>query len=122
MTFFPNLRVLNEIVHPVLLEKLRELIFCGDEGRVICDAALIPLWPVEEWFDALLWVHSPFERRYQRLREKLRLSADELSGRMLLQERLMPEPKKAPWITIVNRGTVEQLRHSVLSICAEMKE
>jgi dephospho-CoA kinase len=114
-----SLRLLNGIVHPVLLEKLRGLIFCGDTGSVICDAALIPLWHIEDWFDALLWVNAPFEERFRRLRNKLPLSEGQLTDRMTLQERLMPEPHRAPWNSIDNHGSVGELRRSVYSLIKE---
>jgi dephospho-CoA kinase len=111
-----QLRILNEIVYPVLLEKFKELIFFRDEGCVIFDAALIPLWHVEEWFDMLLWVRSPFEKRQQRLMNKLHLPADVVAGRLRIQEQLMPEPHQSPWRIINNQGTIEELRQSVFSI------
>jgi dephospho-CoA kinase len=117
-----SLRLLNGIVHPVLLEKLRGLIFSGeDKGCVICDAALIPLWHIEDWFDGLLWVQSPFDMRYGRLLNKLRLSPDELAGRMRLQEELMPEPHRSPWKIIANQGTAEAMRRCVIAMVEENK-
>jgi dephospho-CoA kinase len=115
-----SLHQLNGIVHPVLLERLKKLIFCEEKGCTILDAALIPLWHIEEWFDVLIWVQSPFDIRYLRLREKLQLSNDELVGRMRLQERLMPEPMKARWIVIGNKGTEVELRSSVIAFCTAM--
>jgi dephospho-CoA kinase len=114
----PKLLALNGIVHPPLLERLKELIFSKSNGCVICDAALIPLWQVEDWFDALMWVQSPFEQRRQRLLKKVPLTPEELTARMLLQQEIVPVPNQTPWIMIHNQGTLEELRPPVLSICA----
>ena len=118
----PKLLMLNRIVHPLLLERLKELIFSKGSGCVLCDAALIPLWHIEEWFDALIWVHAPVEERYRRLVNKVQLTPDELTVRMELQQSLVSEPKKAPWDILMNQGTLEELRPSVLSLYASMRE
>jgi dephospho-CoA kinase len=112
-----QLLILNSIVHPLLLERLRELIFSKDGGFVICDAALITLWHVEEWFDMLVWVQSSFEKRRQRLMKKAMRSFDELTMRMLLQQEMVPEPKQAPWKIIENQGRIEELQPSIFSLC-----
>ncbi len=111
---------LNGIVHPLLLERIEELIFSRDSGCVICDAALIPQWHIEEWFDVLFWVQSPFEERRERLVKKAALTKEEITARMLVQQDLFPEPVDVPWKIISNRGTIEELRLTVQSLCASL--
>jgi dephospho-CoA kinase len=105
-----NLKAFNRIVHPVLVKKLEEMVFMKDGPCVIFDAALIPLWHIENWFDVLVWVHASFEKRYERLRKKIKLPAAKLSLRMELQETLFDGPTQAPWNVIVNHGTREELK------------
>jgi dephospho-CoA kinase len=54
-----QLQKLNKIVHPPLVAHLYSLIVKeGYENKIeqiILDAALIPLWHIENWFDFLLW-------------------------------------------------------------------
>jgi dephospho-CoA kinase len=116
-----QLLILNKIVHPLLLERLRELIFSTDNGYVICDAALISLWHIEEWFDMLVWVRSSFEKRQERLIKKVKGPSDQLTMRMLLQQEMIPEPKQDPWKTIENQGTIEEMRPQVVSLCMMAK-
>lgn len=50
----PDLRErYNEIIHPRLLARLRETLEALDDDRrvVVVEAALIPEWGIEDWFD-----------------------------------------------------------------------
>jgi dephospho-CoA kinase len=116
----PSLRRLNNIVHPLLLERLKELIFSMDADCMICDAALLPLWPATEWFDVLFWLKSSFEQRRARLLKKVNLTNEEITARMLLQQDLFAEPQKAPWTIISNQGTIEELQPIVQWFCASI--
>jgi dephospho-CoA kinase len=116
-----HLLALNRIVHPQLLKRLKGLIFSKGSAFVICDAALIPFWHVEEWFDALFWVQAPFKKRYCRLMNKVRITPDALTARMELQQLLVTEPRQAPWTIFTNQGTIEELKPHLLSLCAKMK-
>ena len=116
-----KLLALNRIVHPLLLERLKKLIFSKESGCVLCDAALIPLWRIEEWFDALFWIKAPLEERYRRIMNKARITPEELTARMELQQSLFPEPQKAPWNILINEGSIEELRPRVLTLYATMR-
>jgi dephospho-CoA kinase len=108
----PRLLTLNGIVHPPLLERLRELVFSRNAEYIICDAALISLWHVEKWFDTCIWVDASFEKRYERLIKKLTLTPDELKTRMEMQRKIVPEPEKTQWKIINNNGKPDELRLS----------
>ncbi len=109
-----HLLALNRIVHPTLVAKLKELVFSGAECS-ICDAALIPLWGVEAWFDATVWVRASFEKRYERLSDKSSIAREELVARMHLQQTLFEEPEAGPWAVIENDGTLDDLRKRTVS-------
>jgi len=117
-----SLRRLNNIVHPLLLERLKKLIFSMDADCVVCDAALLPLWPVTEWFDSLFWIKSSFDQRRARLLKKVNLTNEEITARMMLQQELIAEPRKAPWNIISNQGTIEELRPIVQFFCSSIKK
>jgi dephospho-CoA kinase len=110
-----NLQALNGIVHPALVGKLEEAVFKKGCPCVIFDAALIPLWHMEKWFDVLVWVRASFEKRYERLKNKTKLPVANLIKRMELQQELFDEPGRAPWNIIVNHGTREELKIKSLS-------
>jgi dephospho-CoA kinase len=104
-----NLRTLNTIVHPALVKRLKERTFLNADARLIFDAALIPLWHIEKWFDVLIWIRASFEKRYERLKNKTGLPAETILTRMELQQALFEEPKQPPWNIIENHGTREEL-------------
>ena len=58
---------LNAIVHPPLIDHLHRLLSEGLSDVVLLDAALIPLWKIDDWFDVRIWVHASFQCRFSRL-------------------------------------------------------
>jgi dephospho-CoA kinase len=111
-----TLQMLNRTVHPRLVQELKNMVFSLSGPFVLCDAALIPLWNVESWFDTLLWVRASFENRLDRLRQKTALSSAELSSRMQLQQELFAEPSEAPWTVVKNEGNVEDLEKRLFEL------
>ena len=107
-----DMEKLNRIVHPRLLVRLRDCVF-SSPGPSVLDAALIPLWHIEDWFDHCLWVWAPSELRRSRLVLKTGLPEAHLRQRMLVQEALVAEPSGARWTTIVNDGSFEELKNRV---------
>ena len=111
-----TLRALNRTVHPRLVEDLKKMVFSDDGPLIIVDAALIPLWHIEPWFDRLVWVSAAFEKRLDRLRQKTGLSKTELVRRMRLQEELFSEPKEGRWTIVKNEGPVSDLEDSLCRV------
>ena len=101
---------LNWIVHPPLLEHLAGLVHEDGEHRRILDAALIPYWGIEHWFDLLVWVSCSGEIRKQRMGNKANLSRAAIERRMALQEKLMSAPSAGPWIRVANEGSLADLK------------
>jgi len=110
-----RLTALNRIVHPPLVQKLRQAV--GRCGRPLCilDAALIPLWDIEDWFNVLLWIRAPYAVRLSRLKGSVSLSEEELTRRMDLQESMMPPPSSPPWSVVSNDGSLGQFHKCVRS-------
>jgi dephospho-CoA kinase len=104
-----RLERLNEIVHPPLLEHLAALMREDVEHSRILDAALIPYWGIEHWFDRLVWVSCFGEIRKCRLERKTSLDRAAIEQRMALQEKLMPAPRAEPWIRVANEGSLTDL-------------
>lgn len=96
---------LNHIVRRPLVERLRRDYSLMTVSPAIMDAALIPYWNIEEWFDALVWVAAPAEVRAPRVAAELALSEDDVRTRMAVQEELFPEPGGPKWETVSNAGT-----------------
>lgn len=103
-------RRLNRIVHPAVVAGLRRMIVEGSAGPVVLDAALIPLWRIESWFDVLVWVRAPARTRFERLLAGTTLGREELKRRMDIQEELFDEPGGLPWRMVDNTGSANDLR------------
>jgi dephospho-CoA kinase len=108
-----TLKALNRIVHPRLVEDLKKMVFSDEGPLIIVDAALIPLWRVEPWFNRLIWVGAAFEKRLDRLCKKTVLSKTELVRRMQLQEELFSEPEEDWWTIVKNEGSLAELENSL---------
>jgi dephospho-CoA kinase len=105
-----KLLLLNSIVHPLLVTRLRGLLYAHGGRSIVLDAALLPLWKMESLFDALLWVHAPFEIRLERLKKvRSDLNEQSLRPRMRIQEECLPVPRCPPWRLIHNAGNREHL-------------
>ena len=61
---------LNSITHPPLLKKLKKLLSKEDSRIVVLDAALIPLWNIDSWFDFRIWVEASRQIRMNRILKK----------------------------------------------------
>jgi dephospho-CoA kinase len=114
-----QLRRFNSIVHPLLLERLQETIFSREEaGRpLLIDAALLPLWKVDDWFDFRIWVDAPFDVRFERqMRKGLGINRNEVEKRMRLQETLFDAPSPDSWKYVTNQNGFDLLYRSLKSM------
>ncbi|MBD3243091.1 MAG: dephospho-CoA kinase [Chitinivibrionales bacterium] len=111
-----NLRKLNTIAHPPLLEHLRAKLESLADKKTVLDAALLPLWNHEAWFAQLWWVDCNRETRLQRVHAKTGLPQDTIRRRMDKQEQLYAPPPSPPWIRIVNDGDLPHLEETVAAL------
>lgn len=105
---FDAVEKLNQIVHPPLIKSLKDHIFNCNDSIVVLDAALIPLWGIESWFDYRLWIDADFEVRLHRLynfRSKGGIEMHEYARRMKIQEELFQKPSKELWNYIPNEDS-----------------
>jgi dephospho-CoA kinase len=108
------LKRLNAVVHPPLLKRLKtRLLQRSYKELVIVDAALIPLWEIEHWFDHCVWVHAPREERISRIIRKSGLPESVVTQRAKLQEAVVPAPSDKKWIAVENTGSWEDLQAAV---------
>ncbi|MDO5575689.1 MAG: dephospho-CoA kinase [Fibrobacter sp.] len=118
-----NIRKLNSIVHPPLLEHLYRLLNSIQEPIVVLDASLIPLWNIDNWFDLRLWVDASEETRLERVykRSQNSLPKEQIKERMLIQQELFQAPSEECWDYILNDGNVDVLRNAVDRICENIR-
>lgn len=108
-------RQLNSIVHPPLVKRLRNLVYART-APCILDAALIPMWGIEAWFDRCLWVTASPECRMERTRSRTGLSPEQIRLRMSVQEALFCAPTGPLWIIVENEGSLDELRNRIAGL------
>lgn len=116
-------RRLNRIVHPLLLRALRVRIERarrkGDRILVVV-AALIPEWKIGSWFDGVIAVTAPREKRIQRLVDS-GFTKKEAGQRLASQ---LPEREKCREadVIILNRGSLAALRKRAGTVWNKLRE
>ena len=104
--------VLNRIVHPPLLRRLakrtRDALTAVRGGAVAVDAALIPEWGIEGYFDLVVFVAAPAELRHARM---ARVARDQALIQVLEQSQLDEDAKRErSHIVVENLSTIERLQ------------
>ncbi|MCX7727482.1 MAG: dephospho-CoA kinase [Chitinispirillaceae bacterium] len=110
-----ELKKLNTIVHPPLIEALKRKFFGEDlNEKVVLDASLIPLWHIEEWFSLRLWIKADLETRVKRILAKgSELTESEIRKRAKIQMNLFGEPSEDMWIYIKNEESIQDLEKKI---------
>jgi dephospho-CoA kinase len=110
-----SMRLLNTIVHPPLINRLHDLVVAGSVSCIL-DAALIPMWGIEAWFDLCLWISTPKPLRVIRVRAKTGLPPGQIAPRMSVQEALVSVPSGPQWRHIRNEGSESDLQNQLAGI------
>ncbi|NLW33805.1 MAG: dephospho-CoA kinase [Fibrobacter sp.] len=110
-----KIRKLNSVVHPPLLDTIHKLLTGKQDQIVVLDASLIPLWNIDNWFDIRIWVYAPFVTRLERILNKpeCNLSRDQISKRMILQQKLFSPPSVKNWKYVLNDGKIEAVKNAI---------
>jgi dephospho-CoA kinase len=107
-----SIRRLNAIVHPPLLRRLRAALDDSSAAVTVLDAALIPFWAIDAWFDRLLWIDASAGERFRRLRARLSLDPDTIRRRMRVQEAMFAPPDSAKWTVVRNESAKEDFHRA----------
>lgn len=105
-----KLKILNKIVHPELLKKLKISIETSKERIVVVDGALIFEWRIETWFDYIILLTSTLEDKKKRLKAE-GLSEEIINGRLNSQGDSNRFVKFSDFI-IENDGDLESLKNN----------
>lgn len=114
---------LDRIVHPLLLSALRKRIEAARSetgGMLVVVAALIPEWGIESWFDSVIAVRTPREKRLKRLLAS-GFTKSEAGQRLASQ---LPEREKCRRADriIENKGDLSDLRKAARLVWDKLKE
>ncbi len=115
--------VLNNIIHPRLLDQLRrrikELMRRGDENIVVVDAALIVEWDLQNELDYLIFVQSRKEDKIKRLRRQKAYSREEALDRIRSQLPEVTKRRLADFVIVNDKG-LSQLREKAERVWKEL--
>lgn len=114
---------LNEIVHPVILDLIREMIDAeqvkGTE-MVVIDAPLVYETGIEDWFDLIVVVDAPEEIRMERLVRRKGVPPDVARGMIASQMDPVEKRRRADYV-LENNRTREELRRGSIALYEELK-
>ena len=102
---------LEGIVHPEMVEMVRERLAAAT-GEVVVNAALLFPMGLDALCDVALWVHAPLFTRLLRASHRDRLSIADILRRFWTQRKLSPQPSRSDVDihTVENRGRLDRLR------------
>ena len=114
------LQKLNAIVHPVMLQHVRQLITTAEQQfpsapYIIVDAALIFELHFEYNLDRIVAVSAPLQTCMQRLQQKSGLSRMEFLQRYNAQLPMEEKLRRADYV-IENNGSLDSLRQKTLKL------
>ena len=122
-----QLERLNRLIHPLLLQSLRERMdrFRSQRpGEVLgLDAALLFQWGLERECDVVLWIDAPVEIRRRRFVGTGRLNAEEFERRDALQQKYFDGVSPGRNVVrIVNGGTQSELAEQINRFWKKVKD
>lgn len=115
---------LNSIVHPILVEELILEIEESQENQshrcIIIDAALIYELALERYFDAVIVVYTPKQKRIQRVMKRDNITQKEVYDRMANQFDLAEKKSWADFV-IDNSKSIEDLEIEIDKLIPKIK-
>ena len=105
-----NIRKLNSIVHPKLVDCLKSRIgeLRTGHDRIVVDCALILEWGIENLFDVLICVQAHEQTRKERIMKRDRRSSEEVEDIFSAQFQECEKVSKAD-IVIGNNSSIEKI-------------
>lgn len=113
-----KLKLLNALIHPLLLQKLKREIQKNNKEIIVVNAALIFEWEIENWFDKIVLVTASKGKRLQRLLKK-NYSKEDAIQRINAQMNDKKMIKKSDFV-IINNGTKKKLKSQTLALVTKL--
>lgn len=115
-------RLLNNITHPLILQKIKEkLTEFKDNKIIILDIPLLFEAGFEGIVDKIIVVYTEQGIQLKRLRKRNKLSIKEAQDRINSQMSLIEKSKKADWV-LCNNGKVRELKEKVKELFKEIEK
>ena len=119
-----KLKLFNSVIHPVIIDKIKELLNKGEEpksGVYIIDAPLLIETRLEEMVGKLIVVTASPSKQLERAKKKWRMNAKDIKSRIASQIPLDEKKEKADFI-IDNNGSLKKTREQVTKIWRKIKD
>lgn len=116
------MRNLERIVHPEMVQMVRERLAVASDNVVVNAALLFPM-RLDAMCDIALWVRAPLLTRLLRAWRRDRLPITDILRRLWTQRRLSPQPSRCDVDihTVENRGGLDRL-HAQLAELSLLEE
>jgi dephospho-CoA kinase len=111
---------LDRLVHPRIIDRIRDRIESMPGGVIVIDAALLLDWGLERWCDAVIAVESHESDQMARLQRERGWSAEEARRRLSVQ-RPAEAFRAAADVTLENHGTPEALAAAARAVVSELR-
>jgi len=108
-----RLKELEKILHPKMIEKIKEIVKKYD-GIVVLEAAILKRMGLDSLCDHVITVVTDEEKIFERMRKK-GFSDDEIEKRLSFQEDVKPIG-----IILINNGSLEELEEKVSMVWSLM--
>ncbi len=109
-----NVKIINSIVHPFVIQKINDLFDNEYKERniIFVEAALIYEAKMEEYFDYIVLIYTNLENRIDRLKQRDNSTEKDILRRIENQFSGKFKKEKADFI-IYNDGSLEELKNKV---------
>ena len=116
-----KLGLLNRIVHPVVIGRIKKMIKAPASGILVINAPLICETSLSKMIDALVVVKASKQKQIERCIKKFNLSEADVCRRMACQMPLKMKTDRADHV-IDNDGTRKETEKQVTKIWQELKK
>lgn len=115
-------KMLENIVHPLIRQRLEEYFLAhGDEKVILVAIPLVFEAKMEDLFDKIIFVFADDETRLERLMARNNLSQEDAMRRINSQMSQFMKLEESDYV-FHNNGTLENLKNQVDAFCAQILE
>ena len=116
-------RLLESIVHPLMVEMVKKAIEENRDGKVIINAAILEQMGLDSLCSAVIWVTAPLTKRIERAVKRDSLPLKAIIARIKVQKNLKPNIKQNNVDTYIinNTGNINKIAFDVDSVLKKIE-
>lgn len=118
-----ELEKLEQIVHPAMVERMKQIVH-QEEGPLVINAALLHKMKLDTLCNRIMIIRAPLLERINRCMDRDGLDVFSTLYRIFSQRKLIPQSSfhRADTVVVDNRGTRGELRAKILEIIRRWTE